>query len=394
MNGGDSTSLRVSFELPCEYTVHFTEGVFDPDNPVLLSAVTRREPARRHRLFVVVDEGVDRAHPGLGAAIRRYTVAHAASLSLVAEPFVVPGGERVKNEPAVLASLQAQMAAARIDRQSYCLVIGGGAVQDMAGFAAATLHRGVRVIRLPTTVLSQNDSGVGVKNGVNAFGTKNFLGSFAIPFSVICDARFLDTLERRDRIAGMAEAVKVGLVRDAGFFDWLCRHERQLADLEPAATSYMIRHCARLHVEHIAGCGDPFEQGSARPLDLGHWAAHKLESLTEHRLRHGEAVAIGLALDTRYSVEKGLLPAVEGDRIVSLLSGLGFRLHDEAMERRGSNGQLLLLDGLREFREHLGGELCVSLLRAPGQPLDVHEMDAALISRSIAWLTARYRDAA
>jgi 3-dehydroquinate synthase len=261
----------------------------------------------------------------------------------------------------------------------------------MAGFAAATCHRGVRVVRLPTTVLAQNDSGVGVKNGVNAFGMKNFVGSFAVPFAVINDHEFLSTLSRRDRVAGMAEAVKVALIRDASFFEWLCEHTGELARLERAPTAHMIRHCARLHVEHIAGGGDPFELGSARPLDFGHWAAHKLESLTEHRLRHGEAVGIGLALDSRYSVEAGLLDDETGDRIAALLSGLGFHLYDAALEQRDESGELRVLEGLREFREHLGGELSISLLEAPGRSIEVHEMDAQRVVRCIGWLSERYR---
>ena len=386
--------LAVQFSVPFRYAVHFTERVLEPDNRVLVDSIRRLEPGRRHRLFTVIDDGVARAHPELLRSLAGYTLAHADALALAGDPLVVPGGEQAKNDPALVARLHERMAALGIDRQSFCVAIGGGAVQDMVGFAAATCHRGVRLVRLPTTVLGQNDSGVGVKNGVNAFGLKNFVGSFAVPFAVINDFDFLRTLSRRDRVAGMAEAVKVALIRDARFFEWLCEHSSALGRLEPAATRVMIRECARLHVEHIASGGDPFELGSSRPLDYGHWAAHKLESLTEHRLRHGEAVAIGLALDTRYSVEAGLLDAAAGERVVRLLDDLGFRLYDAALELRDDLGRLRLLDGLGEFREHLGGELTISLLRAPGRAVDVHEMDAARVARCIDWLTERYRDAA
>jgi 3-dehydroquinate synthase len=386
--------LRVSFAVPFRYAVHFTDRVFEPENRVFLDAVSRLEPTRRHRLLVVVDDGVECAHPKLLGELERYVARHSGALSLAAEPIVVPGGERSKNDPSLVTQLHHRMAQIGLDRQSFTVVIGGGAVQDMAGYAAATCHRGVRLIRLPTTVLGQNDSGVGVKNGVNAFGMKNFVGSFAVPFAVINDFAFLGTLARRDRVAGMAEAVKVALIRDARFFEWLCEHSSELARLEPDATRVMIRECARLHVEHIAGAGDPFELGSSRPLDYGHWAAHKLESLTEHRLRHGEAVGIGLALDTHYSVLAGLLDATSGDRITRLLGELGFRLHDPALELRDQAGQLRVLEGLREFREHLGGELTISLLRAPGEAVNVHEMDLDKVTRSIAWLSERQRNAA
>jgi 3-dehydroquinate synthase len=385
--------LTVSFAVPFRYAVHFTERVFEPENPVFLGAVQRLEPARRQRLLVVIDDGVERAHPSLIPSLERYVAAHSGTLGLAAEPIIVPGGERSKNDPALVTGLHERMAAVGLDRQSFCVVIGGGAVQDMAGYAAATCHRGVRVIRLPTTVLGQNDSGVGVKNGVNAFGMKNFVGSFAVPFAVINDFAFIDTLSRRDRVAGMAEAVKVALIRDARFYEWLCEHSGALARLEPEPTAVMIRECARLHVEHIAGGGDPFELGSSRPLDYGHWAAHKLESLTEHRLRHGEAVGIGLALDTRYSVVAGLLDAVSGERIIRLLEELGFCLYDSALELRDGARRLRVLEGLREFREHLGGELTISLLRGPGKAINVHDMDAEKITQSIAWLSERHQRA-
>ena len=136
-----------------------------------------------------------------------------------------------------------------------------------------------------------------MKNGVNAFGMKNLLGSFAPPFAVLNDADFLRTLQPRDKIAGVAEAVKVALIRDRAFFDWLEASADALRACEGAAMSRMIRRCAELHLDHIATGGDPFEMGSARPLDFGHWAAHKLEQLSRFRLCHGEAVAIGIALD-------------------------------------------------------------------------------------------------
>jgi 3-dehydroquinate synthase len=247
----------------------------------------------------------------------------------------------------------------------------------------------VRVIRVPTTVLAQNDSGVGVKNGVNAFAKKNFFGTFAPPFAVLNDPRFLETLERRDTIAGMAEAVKVALIRDAAFFAWLLDHAPALADCAPAALGHLVRRCAELHLEHIATSGDPFEFGSARPLDFGHWAAHKLETLTQHRLRHGEAVAIGIALDSIYSVETGLLAPAALEPILSLLERLGFRLWDDALRLPGAGGDPLVLDGLAEFREHLGGELTITLLRDVGRGVEVHQMSRDLILASLARLQRR-----
>jgi 3-dehydroquinate synthase len=360
--------------------VVFTRDAFAPENPVIVEILARREPAKRHRVVVVVDAGVEVAHPGLAAAIEAYARAHANRIELAAR-WTVPGGEAAK-VPAVLDSIVERLAALRIDRHSFVLAIGGGAMLDVVGYAAATLHRGVRLVRMPTTVLAQNDAGVGVKNGINAFGAKNFLGTFATPFAVIDDSAFLATLDPRDRAAGMAEAVKVAAIRDLIFFEWLCGHAKQLRAFELDTVEKMIRRCAELHLAHIASGGDPFETGNARPLDFGHWAAHKLEILTNHELRHGEAVAIGMTLDARYSVELGLLDHAEFATFVQLVRDLGLPTsHPLLFDAR-------LLDGLAEFREHLGGELTITVLEELGHGIDHRDIELERMRAALAWMRA------
>jgi 3-dehydroquinate synthase len=278
-----------------------------------------------------------------------------------------------------------------IDRHNHVVVVGGGALLDMVGLAAATAHRGVRLIRIPTTTLAQDDSGVGVKNGVNAFGKKNFVGTFAPPTAVINDFDLLASLPERDKRAGYVEAVKVACIRDADFFRRLEGDAAALAAFEPEAMKHLIRRSAELHLNHIATGGDPFEMGSARPLDFGHWAAHKLEQMTGYRLRHGEAVAIGIALDVFYAVRRGLLDRVEAERILRLLEQLGFTLFDPELRAVGSSGSLAVLEGLEEFREHLGGELTITLLEGIGRGIEVHEMDLAEVRRALDDLEERHR---
>jgi len=385
----ESTVYWQRFAVPFEYPVHFTERVFDPGNPVLAETVARLEPERRHRCLVFVDDGLLAARPALSDEISAYAAAHAGRIDLVSPPAPVPGGERIKSELYFVEQMQQTLFDHHIDRHAFVIAVGGGAVLDAAGLVASTTHRGVRHIRIPTTVLAQNDSGVGVKNGVNLRGVKNFVGSFAPPFAVLNDSDLLGTLEPRDKVAGMAEAVKVALIRDGGFFAWLERHADDLAVFKRSAMAHMIRRCAELHMRQIAHGGDPFEAGSARPLDYGHWAAHKLESLTRHHLRHGEAVAIGMALDSRYSVLAGHLAAGEEERICFLLEHLGFRLWHPALENRTVDGRHAVLAGLEDFREHLGGELTVTLLSEIGVGVEVHEMDPALVLQAIAWLKER-----
>jgi 3-dehydroquinate synthase len=271
----------------------------------------------------------------------------------------------------------------RICRHSIVVAVGGGAVIDMVGYAAAIAHRGVGLIRIPTTVLAQNDAAVGVKNGLNYFGKKNFVGTFAVPLAIIDDREFLETLEDRDWIAGTAEAVKVALIRDAAFFEVLEREADALRRRDPQAMDRLIFRCAELHIDHIALGGDPFESGSSRPLDFGHWAAHKLEHLTRYTLRHGEAVALGMALDVVYSARIGLIPEAVKDRILKLLTALGFSL---GLPDALPGGPAALLAGIEEFREHLGGQLTITLLEGIGRKRDVHEIDAATMEASIAEL--------
>jgi 3-dehydroquinate synthase len=373
------TRFLQRISVPFEYGVYFSEQVFAPANGDLIDALSSREPDRRHRVLTVVDAAVSSAWPTLLQDIARYAEHHADRMQLVAPPLVLAGGEGCKNDPEILHSLYGKFRALGIDRHSYVVIVGGGALLDAVGYAAASCHRGLRVVRVPTTVLGQADSGVGVKNGVNWQGSKNFVGTFAPPWAVLNDPAFLRTLTPRDRIAGMAEAVKVALIRDPIFFAWIQAHADALAAGDAVPLAYLCRRSAELHLAHIRQGGDPFELGSARPLDFGHWSAHKLESLTQHRLRHGEAVAIGMAIDARYAARTGMLAAADAEAIVALLVRLGFRLWDDACALAGADGRPLVLAGLDEFREHLGGELTVTLLEGIGGGVEVHTMDAAVI---------------
>jgi 3-dehydroquinate synthase len=382
--------IERTIEVSFRHQVHFTEGVFRPSNPLLRDILTNDEEKDIHKALVVVDETLAQAQPTLVRAIETWFAAFADCLKLVCPPLIIEGGERVKNSYFHVSEIQSHVERYHVDRHSYVIAVGGGALLDMAGLAAATAHRGVRHIRIPTTTLSQDDSGVGVKNGINAFGKKNFIGAFAPPFAVINDFQLLESLPERDKRAGYAEAVKVALIRDAEFFESIERDARKLRLFDPEAMRRLIHRCAALHVNHIATSGDPFEFGSARPLDFGHWSAHKLEQLSEYRIRHGEAVAIGIALDTLYSAKKGFLDAESAERILVLLESLGFDLFAHDLLRVGADGGLSVLGGLEEFREHLGGQLTVTLLRGIGRGFEVHEMHYGRVIEAIHDLEQRH----
>jgi len=380
--------IERSIHLIWQLRVFFTEDVFSPKNPVLKDVLTGAvQPAR---VLLVLEDSLAQAVPGLERQILDYFCAYPDSLRLARSPLFVCGGENSKNSPTIVTDILSHVGRHHIDRHSYLVAVGGGALLDVAGFAAATAHRGLRHVRIPTTTLSQADSGVGVKNGLNAFGKKNFVGTFSPPHAVINDFNLLSTLDARDKRGGYSEAIKVACIRDGEFFDALEQDAEKLNAFAPAAMKSLIRRCAELHLNHIATSGDPFEVGSARPLDFGHWSAHKLEQLSDFQIRHGEAVAIGVALDVIYSRQIGLLDGKSAERVLALLERLGFDLFANELLNVTSDGNLQVLGGLNEFREHLGGELTITLLREIGQGVEVHELNLPKVVEAIHELRERH----
>lgn len=374
----ERTSIDISFAVPLVHRLRFTGDVFGDDRQVLADLLepSGEKPAR---VQFWLDARVAEAHQGLARKIREFAAEYPERITLAGPPRIVPGGEELKNDIHVLQGMLKEFHSAQLDRRSYVVVIGGGAVLDTVGFAASIAHRGVRLVRLPTTTLAQADSGVGVKSGVNLFQTKNWLGAFAAPWAVINDAQLLETLTDRDFLAGFAETVKVSLLKDAALFDEICRQAPRIRRREMDVSLPIIRRSAELHLAHITQGGDPFEMLEARPLDFGHWSAHKLEAMSQFTLRHGEAVAIGVAIDTVYaSLELGL-PHDIAARVLQCFADLGFALNHPQL-----GDVKALLGGLEEFRQHLGGRLTLTMLQAVGQPVDVHGIDRRRMRQAIA----------
>lgn len=378
--------------FPVEYAqrVLFTRDVFACDNPTLRDLLAAaREPGLKTKALAFVDSHVLAANPLLQDQLTAYAAEHADVFVLAAPPVVIPGGEECKNDFKLVEQCWKAINASGLDRHSFVFVIGGGAVLDLVSFAASTAHRGIRHVRFPTTTLSQGDGGVGVKNGVNYFGKKNWVGTFSVPHAIVNDFAFLDTLPIRQKRCGLIEAIKVALIRDAAFYSWIEDNVQALAALDSRALEHAVRRSAELHIEHITTNGDPFERGSARPLDFGHWAAHKLEQVSRFEIAHGEAVAIGIALDLLYSAEAGILDVVSAYRILGLIEKIGFSIYSPHLRSYTSSGELTVLEGLEEFREHLGGELTVTLVPEIGRKIDVHEMDHPKIVAAVGALAER-----
>ena len=375
--------LRQVFDIRFQYNVYFTTHLFHKENDVFRSFLRgQKRSGVVPKLLFVLDNGVVEQHSALVQQIKNY-FSDQPEMRLVEEVILLPGGELTKNSPEYFEQILTAIHQHGIDRHSYLVAIGGGSVLDVAGYAAAVAHRGIRHIRIPTTVLSQNDSGVGVKNGINYFNKKNFLGTFTPPVAVFNDNHFLTTLTDAEWRSGISEAIKVALIKDVAFFSWLEANADRMVKRDMDVMQYQIKRCAELHLQHIAGV-DPFESGSSRPLDFGHWSAHKLEQLSNFSIRHGEAVAIGIALDTVYSFLSGRLKESAMKRVLRLIRDLGLPLTDRLLEVTDERSPLL--QGLNEFREHLGGRLTIMLLRDIGVGEEVHEIDPAVVSQASDWI--------
>ncbi len=387
-----NTAILQKVRVDFTYPVVFSRDIFALDNPSLKDVLDGLSSVSLCKVLIFIDDGVVKNHDSIRERITEYfasiSVNHPTGLRLC-DLVTVRGGETCKNDLELVERVLTLVDEHSIDRHSVIIAIGGGAVIDAVGFAAATAHRGVRHIRIPSTVLSQNDSGLGVKNGINRFGKKNFQGVFCPPNAVVNDANLLETLEDRDWLGGVSEAVKVVLLKDPEFFREMEEMASAIRDRNLDAMERVVLRCAELHLEHIATSGDPFEQGSSRPLDFGHWSAHKLESLSNYKIRHGEAVAIGLSLDCVYSHLQGWLRKGELDRILGYFDTIGLATSHNLLSAKSEDGYFTIMKGLEEFREHLGGRLTLMMLQGVGQPLEVNDVNPELMVESINYLLKR-----
>ena len=372
-----SDTLDVDFQVPFVHRLRFTSDLFGEDQSVLADLLesSDKNPAR---VQFWIDQNVAAGSPQLVERVKRFSEANPERVKRVGSIQFVPGGEEIKNDIHILERMLKVFNVSNLDRRSYVVAIGGGAVLDAVGFAAAIAHRGLRLVRIPTTTLSQGDSGVGVKNGVNLFTKKNWLGAFAVPWGVINDAEMLTTLSNRDFIAGFSEAVKVSLLKSPVVFEQICADAKSIGGRNMGRALPIIKASAKMHLDHITLGRDPFEMLEARPLDYGHWSAHKMEAMSDFALRHGEAVAIGVAIDTVYSsLEFGLDSAV-AQRVMQCLCDLGFSLTDATLGDVDT-----LFRGLEEFRQHLGGRLTLTMLEEIGKPINVHSVNRRNMLASI-----------
>ncbi|SDE26970.1 3-dehydroquinate synthase [Paracoccus isoporae] len=268
----------------------------------------------RPRVMIVTDERVAPLHlPALETALRK--------AGIDSDSLILPAGESTKSWPHLSRAVE-WLLEQKVERRDVVVALGGGVIGDLVGFAAAILRRGVRFVQIPTTLLAQVDSSVGGKTGINSAQGKNLIGAFHQPSLVLADIGVLDTLRRRDFLAGYGEVMKYGLLGDAEFFAWLEEHGPRLRhDLD--ARAHAVAHSVEMKAGIVAR--DETEQGERALLNLGHTFGHALEAATGYsdRLLHGEGVAIGCALAFDLSARMGLCSQEEPSRVTAHLAEMG-----------------------------------------------------------------------
>ncbi|MDX2142147.1 MAG: 3-dehydroquinate synthase [Rhodospirillaceae bacterium] len=314
------------------------------------------------RVFIVTDSNVAPLYlKPLTASLTRGGIA--------ADHVVVPAGEASKSFSQLAQVLDA-MLAAKCERRTMIVALGGGVVGDLAGFAASILLRGVDFIQIPTTLLSQVDSSVGGKTGINTVAGKNLVGSFHQPRLVLADIDTLATLPRRELLAGYAEVVKYGLLGDAKFFEWLEAHASEALDIDGNDTSALI-HAIVTSCEAKARivAADEKESGVRALLNLGHTFGHALEAETGYgeALLHGEAVAMGTIMAFDLSVRLGLCPAADATRVREHFTAMGLKINPPKRGVHGAVTSEALIAHMGQDKKVKDGAMTFVLVRGIGQ---------------------------
>lgn len=288
---------------------------------------------------------------------------------------ILPDGEAHKTLANVSRILDV-LVANRFGRDCTVVALGGGVVGDMAGFAAACYQRGVSFVQVPTTLLSQVDSSVGGKTGVNHPGGKNLIGAFHQPLVVLADTRTLGSLPPRELRAGLAEVIKYGLICDAAFFGWLEEHMEALLAAEPAALAHVIQRSCQIKAEIVGR--DEREQGDRALLNLGHTFGHAIESATGYtQWLHGEAIGAGLLMAAAMSQACGLMSSEEVARVRNLVAVTGLPTHIEAVSPQSA------LEHMRIDKKVQSGRIRLILMRKIGAAFITADYSQAALDKTL-----------
>ena len=324
------------------------------------------------QLVIIADQGL--VGPHLGALEASLKASTARRVDILTTPAGESGKTFVQYQDLCERAL-----ALGIDRRTLIVAFGGGVVGDLAGFVAASLLRGLDFIQIPTTLLAQVDSSVGGKTGINTRHGKNLVGAFHQPRRVLIDTAVLDTLPPRELLAGYAEVAKYGALGDRGFFEWLEQHGKAVIDGDPAARRTAIVASCRAKAEVVAG--DEREQAGGRRalLNLGHTFGHALEAMAGYdgSLLHGEAVAVGMVLAARLSVQIGACTGQDAERLTRHLAAVGLRTELDALDPARAWTADDLLAHMTKDKKARDGRIVFVLLDALGEARVRDDIDPA-----------------
>ncbi len=333
------------------------------------------------KVAIVTDENVAQKHLATAEAALK-------SAGVESSAIVVPPGEGSKNY-ATFEKVCEAIIAARIERNDLIVALGGGVIGDLAGFAAASVRRGLDFVQVPTTLLSQVDSSVGGKTGINSSHGKNLVGAFHQPALVIADTALLDTLSPREFRAGYAEMMKFGLLGDAAFFTWLEANWEDVFAGGKSQGSFAREHAIAVCCRGKAGVvsRDERETGERALLNLGHTFGHAFEAGAGYsqRLLHGEAVALGCVLAFQFSARKGLIAAADATRVRAHLEAVGLPTQVKDVSG-GVPGVDALMGLIAQDKKVKRGTLTFILVRGIGQAFIESNVDPAEVR---AFLTER-----
>ncbi|WP_258341741.1 sedoheptulose 7-phosphate cyclase [Saccharopolyspora gregorii] len=373
------TDWRVRARQPVGYDVRVLTGLLSPSNSALADACGTA-PGRSPRCLLIVDDSVDVLH---GDRLRAYFEAW----SIDVKWHVVPGGEQSKNLDEVVAITEAMTGMGILRRSEKVVAVGGGAVLDVAGMAAGLYRRGVPYVRVPTTLIGQVDAGIGVKTGINHGTHKNRLGSYYAPEVALIDPEFLRTVPKRHIANGLAEIVKMALIKDAALFDLLELAVHDLdaaafADGEPGGPAVEIMSRA------IGGMLDElepnlWEEVLERSVDYGHTFSPSLELRADPPLLHGEAVAVDMAVCVALAHNRGMLGTADADRAIGLLRAAGLPVTDPVFTTD------LLVEALRDAVKHRDGEQRIPLTDGIGSATFVHDITREELGEALRFVRER-----
>ena len=324
------------------------------------------------RVFIVTDENVRSYAQGIAEAVR-------GAGAVFCDVMVLPAGEKTKSYEN-LQKVQEWMLENTVQRKSLVMAVGGGVIGDLAGFAASTVLRGVPYVQVPTTLLSQVDSSVGGKTGINTRYGKNLVGSFYQPEGVVADLNTLETLPKRELLAGYAEVVKYGLLGDYDFFVWLEENGADVVALEPFALAQAIETSCRAKAAIVEA--DEHEAGKRALLNLGHTFGHALEAAAGYdgSLLHGEGVSIGMVMAFDLSVRMGLCAADDLDRVRAHFLSVGLPVEASAIKASVDD----LIDSMRRDKKVVGDKMTFILVGAIGEAFITQDVPEDLVRAVLA----------